>query len=108
MASAAEMTRSGVDAWVCSSEMAARSLYVHLEKAGLKIPKDVGVTGFHCSSIASLGNSVTFTSTEAPSAELGAAALRRLVHRIEGIDNTRRIILLPCSLRLGNTTREAR
>jgi DNA-binding LacI/PurR family transcriptional regulator len=104
---AEELTRSGVDAWVCSSEMIARSLLDHFAKTGLKVPRDVGVTGFHTSQSPG-ASKILLTSTEAPSAELGASALRRLVHRIEGTDTSRRIILLPCALRAGSTTRKPR
>lgn len=107
LARAAELTKTGVDAWVCASEMIARSLLDHLLASGFKVPRDVSITGFHTSQ--SPGTSRhSLTSTEAPSAELGAAALRRLVHRIEGTDSSRRIILLPCSLRKGSTTRKPR
>ncbi len=108
MSRAADMTRKGVDAWVCPSEMTARSLHEYFAKAGLKIPREVGITGFHGTPATGPGASVVLTSTEAPSAELGSAALRRLVHRIEGTDTSRRIILLPCSLRQGMTTRKAK
>ncbi len=108
MSRAADLTRAGVDAWVCSSEVTARSLHDHFAKAGIKIPGAVGITGFHCSQSSGPKPSVVLTSTDAPSAELGAAALRRLAHRIEGTDASRRLILLPCSLRQGTTTRKAR
>ncbi len=100
---AVERSRRGVDAWICSSEMIARSLLRHMEQAGFSIPGDVSITGFHASSIRPQ-TGILLTSTEAPLAELGAAALRRLVHRIEGPDSTRRLILLPCSLRQGGST----
>lgn len=106
MSRAADLSREGVDAWVCSSEMTARSLYEHFLQAGIKVPREVGITGFHASQSRNPGLGITLTSTEAPSAELGSAALRRLVHRIEGTDESRRIILLPCTLRVGQTTRK--
>lgn len=108
LARAAELTRGGVDAWVCSSEMTARSLHEHFLSVGFKIPRNVGITGFHASQSPGAQPSATITSTEAPTAELGSSALRRLVHRIEGTDVSRRIILLPCSLRPGSTTRKVR
>lgn len=105
MSRALDATRKGVDAWVCSSEMTARSLYEHLTRSGIEVPVKVGITGFHGRPpSASLP---LLTSTDAPSAELGAAALRRLVHRIEATDSSRRIILLPCTLRPGVTTRSS-
>lgn len=108
MPRAVEMTREGVDAWVCPSEMIALSLHEHFLQAGLKVPREVGITGFHASQSRGPGTGIPLTSTEAPSAELGAAALRRLVHRIEGTDSSRRIILLPCALRIGQTTRKGK
>lgn len=105
---AADLTRNGVDAWICSSEMTARSLFEYLGATGFKIPQNVAVTGFHASQSPGPQPSTVLTSTEAPTAELGASALRRLVHRIEGTDASRRIILLPCSLRIGNSTRNGK
>jgi LacI family transcriptional regulator len=102
---AVEMTRKGVQAWVCSSRMMALSLGAHLVREGIRIPRDVNLTSFHCSRASGVSLGLVFTSTEAPSAELGAAALRRIVHRIEAPETARRIILLPCSLRKGNSTK---
>ena len=75
---AAELTRGGVDAWVCSSEVLARSLLEHLTSLGHDVPGKVGITGFHGSQAPGSSPALTLTSTEAPSEELGAAALRRL------------------------------
>ncbi len=108
MSRAAELSRDGVDAWVCSSEITARSLYEYFSQAGFNIPNEIGIVGFHSQRPPDRPSSAILTSTVAPSAELGASALRRLVHRIEGTDTYRRIILLPCSLRQGTTTRGKR
>ncbi len=108
MLRAAELTREGVDAWVCPSEMIARSLYHNLYHNGFKVPENVAITGFH--KIAAYGPdlSSTLTSTDISNAEIGSAALRRLVYRIEDPQATRRNILLPCTFRKGTTTREPR
>jgi DNA-binding LacI/PurR family transcriptional regulator len=103
---AAKVVSGGVDAWVAASELTARSLYLHLRSAGQKIPRDVGITSFHSSSNPANSGDYQFTTMDAPSAELGSSALRRLVHRIEGSDTVRRTILLPCSFRQGTTTRK--
>ena len=108
MSRAVALTRAGVDAWVCSSDLVARSLYDHLTQAGFKIPESVGITGFHRALSPGPDPSVVLTSTESPTAELGSSALRRLVHRIEDPGSSRRFILLPCSFREGTTTRKAR
>lgn len=102
---ASKAVSQGVDAWICASEMTARSLYLHLKSTGCKIPKDVGITSFHSSSTLEDAGVFQFTTMDAPSSELGASALRRLVHRIEGTDSVRRTILLPCAFRQGGTTR---
>jgi LacI family transcriptional regulator len=105
---AVQLTAKGVDAWVGASEMTARSLHLSLEKQGFRIPEQVGVTSFHSSSSQSYQGEFQFTTMDAPSTELGASALRRLVHRIEGTDQVRRTILLPCTFRQGATTRSPR
>jgi len=104
----AELTREGVDAWVCPSEMIARSLYHNLFHHGFKIPETVAITGFH--KIAAYGPdfSSTLTTTEISNEEIGSAALSRLVYRIEDAQATRRTILLPCTLHPGTTTRPPR
>lgn len=107
MSRAEQLIKEGLDAWVCPSEMIARSLNDRLLKSGFHIPGDAAVTGFHASQNPAPRPGVLLTSTSAPSAELGSAALRRLVHRIEGTDTARRLILLPCTLRIGNTTKRA-
>lgn len=108
MSRAVELSRKGVDAWVCSSDMIARSLYEHITRAGFKIPQSVGITGFHCALSPGPDPDVVITSTEIPTADLGMSALRRLVHRIEDSDSSRRFILLPCSFQEGTTTRKTR
>lgn len=105
---AAAAVSGGVDAWVSASELTARSLYLHLTHKGIQIPRKVGVTSFHSSSNPGVDSKVLFTTMDAPSAELGASALRRLVHRIAGADTVRRTILLPCAFQQGNTTRKPR
>lgn len=98
--------KAGVDAWVCASEMLASTLLQSLTDAGFDVPGQVGVTGFHAAQSHGNLQRTVLTSTESPSAELGAAALRRLVHRLEGTDLSSRIILLPCKLLPGATTRK--
>ncbi|MDX2082233.1 MAG: LacI family DNA-binding transcriptional regulator [Terrimicrobiaceae bacterium] len=101
-----ELTRNGVDAWIAASHMTAVSLHHHLLSEGFKVPRDVGMASFHSPRPSPASAAPLFTTTEAPSAELGVAALRRLVHRIEGSDTSRRIILLPCTVHAGPTTRK--
>ena len=105
---AKKLTNSGVDAWVGASEATSLSLYFAPKTAGVKIPSAVGITSFDSKLSAGNSSRPNFTSTQAASSELGASALRRIVHRIEGSDTFRRIILLPCSLHVGNTTRDSR
>ncbi len=102
---AAARTESGVEAWVCASEMLASTLLNSLISGGWDVPGKVGVTGFHGSQSHTRYQRRVLTSTESPSTELGAAALRRLVHRLEGTDVASRSILLPCELLVGDTTR---
>lgn len=107
LAKAKKLTETGVDAWVGASEGTSLTLHRALKAVGVKIPASVGITSFDSKPSAGHSSLPDFTGTQAPSSELGASALRRLVHRIEGSDAYRRIILLPCSLHEGSTTRNS-
>lgn len=94
---------SGVTAWVGSSEILAYSLCGALMARGLSIPKDVAVTGYHAQIYSVLGLP-QLTSTKIVSQDLGVAALRRLVTRIDNPKETSRSILLPAQFIPGETT----
>jgi LacI family transcriptional regulator len=99
-----ERVQSGVKAWICSSENLGNSLSREALRRGLTLSQDLFVTGFHSSTQAGHYGLPQLTSTLSSSEELGAAALRRLVTRIENPTESRRTILLPCSFRQGQTT----
>ena len=100
-----ELTRSGVDAWVCPSELIGYSLVSFLMENGVSIPETVAVTGFHATIDAPAGLP-QLTSITVPDEELGAAAGRRLVYRLSHRDETTRAILIPGKFVQGKTTPE--
>lgn len=96
--------RQGVDAWVCSSAGAASSLLRYLISKGAKVPRDV--------SLASLSERYegreqwpSLTYMHVRSEDLGAAALRRLVNRLQTPREICRSVLLPPEFAAGATTR---
>ena len=95
----------GVDAWVCSSSIIGQTLCRYFLDQGLRIPDDVAITGYHQNQPTQSGLPV-LTSTLVADEELGAAALRRLIHRFDYPEESQRSILLPAKLAIGETTRK--
>ncbi len=97
--------KAGVDAWVCSSSASGYSLCRGLLSRGLRIPQDISVAGYH-QSRTQPPDLPAMTSTDVADEELGAAALRRLIHRFNHPDETQRSVLLPARFIQGETTRK--
>ncbi|NLB69932.1 MAG: substrate-binding domain-containing protein [Lentisphaerae bacterium] len=93
-----------VTAFACASETAGWRLCRHFEECGISVPGDVAVTGVHRSTAGSMVNKYDLTTILASYEAIGAAALRRLLFRIQNPAETRRNILFPCTLHLGSTT----
>jgi len=100
---AAERTRQGIQAWVCANDSTALSLCHFFQKRGIKVPSQVQLTGFHRQSHIPNATPV-LTTVRVDSPEVGVAALRRLAHRFRYPKESPRVILLPCSLEMGETT----
>lgn len=99
--------KRGVKAWICPSSATASTLCRFFLDRGLKIPAEVEVAGFHRRAMENSDLPV-LTSTLVSDDELGSAALRRLVHRIQHPKEPRRSILLPAEFFQGATTRESK
>jgi len=93
---------SGVTAMVCSGDLLCYGLMIALINEGLRVPEDISLTGFHIQSPRQ--GLPQLTSVSLPSEALGAAALRRMVRRLESPDETFRTILIPCELVIGSST----
>ena len=101
-----EKSRNGaVDAWVCPSEMTGYSLVDFLLAQGISIPGQIAVTGFH-SQYAIPAGLPRLTSIDVPDEELGAAAGRRLVYRVNHRAESPRSILISGKFIQGGTTPE--
>ena len=95
--------RKGVKAWVCASSGTAETLCRFLLESDMKIPGEVEVAGYH-QRVTRRSDLPALTSTMVADEELGAAALRRLVHRLEHPGESQRSILLPAEFVQGETT----
>lgn len=91
------LTRGGVTAWVCSSDWPGNQLHRGLVAAGLSVPGDVSITGFDDSEPVTLGMP-PLTTTYLPRPEMGKAAIKRLIHRINDPDADVRRILFSCPM----------
>lgn len=97
--------RGGVDAWVCSSALTGHTLCRYLIKAGVRLPEDAALVSYHGGSFPRTTDLPQITTTDVVDEELGAAAVRRLLNRLENPGESRRSILVPARLAVGVTTR---
>lgn len=74
--------KAGVDAWICASEGISWDFVRFLLQSGIRVPEKVGVTGYHRNA-PDPKDLPALTSVEISDEELGATALRMLVHRFE-------------------------
>jgi LacI family transcriptional regulator len=96
--------QSGVDAWVCASMGIGWSLTRSFLERGIRIPEDVAVTGYH-RNMEDPPDLPLLTTTDIMDEELGAAALRQLLHRFEFPRDATRMLLLSAPLLARGTTR---
>lgn len=96
--------RKGVTAWIASSSANGSSLLRLLLDEGFRIPEKVAIASCHQKpkSDPHLPAVSTFRIADE---ELGAAALRRLIHRLQHPGETLRSILIPPEFSQGETTR---
>jgi LacI family transcriptional regulator len=97
--------KDGVDAWLCPSTMTAQSLARFFKKSGVRVPEDVAFVSYHGGSMPRSVDFPFITTTDVVDEELGAAAVRRLVTRLDFPSESRRSILVPARLVVGETTR---
>lgn len=98
-----QLVADGVTAWICASEPAGWQLTACLEAHGIRVPQDVSVAGFHSPDRPESGRPM-LTSVRASYEAIGAAALKRMLFRIQNPAESIRTILFPCELQLGRTT----
>ena len=96
--------KQGVDAWICPSATTSLTLIGFFRSKGLKIPKNVAIA--NSSQLPQNGYPVT--SMHFSNEAIGAAALRRLVNRLQNPRELARSILLPSEFKMGETTRPSR
>lgn len=102
------LTRTeGVTAWMCATEPGGVQLHQYFTDHGLRVPEDVSITGFHRPSDM-WENPPELTSVTVSYEAIGAAALKRLLFRIQNPIETCRTILFPCELYRGASIAEPR
>lgn len=103
---AAIRTNKGVTAWVCAADHQGYDLVHGLQKRGLKVPKDVSVTGFD--GIDRKGKQPVLTTVEIPFREIGATGTERLTARLRKRFHESRHIYISGKLREGATVASPR
>ena len=100
------MRAGEVSAIACVNETAGWRLHRWLTGKGLRVPGDVSITGFHRPVLRDPAQP-DLTSVVASYEGIGAAALRRLLYRVQNPAEASRTILFPCSLCHGKSTGRA-
>jgi DNA-binding LacI/PurR family transcriptional regulator len=85
------------DAFVCSNDRIAGQLMHALIARGIRIPQDIRIAGIDDVNYASL-LPVPLTTVHQPCREIGEAALRAMLERLDRRQMAARDILLDCSL----------
>ena len=94
---------TNLDAWVCSSAATSYTLCRAFLNHGIRMPEDIAVAGYHTGS-STPADLPKLTSTIVADEELGAAAIRRIIHRLENPSESYRSILIPSRFVQGKTT----
>ncbi len=91
------MRNSQVEAFVCANDFEAAKLLHALTTLGVRVPYDVSIVGFNDDAYARL-LTVALTTVRQPCQELGRAAVKMILERIEKPDAPPREIRLACEL----------
>jgi DNA-binding LacI/PurR family transcriptional regulator len=67
----------------CANDLVAVAAIDRLDGAGLAVPGDISVVGYDNTSVAALGR-IGLTTIDQPSREMGRAAVRRAMQRLDG------------------------
>ena len=94
---------ANLDAWICSSAAASYTLCRAFLNHGIRMPEDISVAGYHSNSSVP-ADLPPLSSTVVADEELGAAAVRRIIHRLENPSESHRSILIPSRFVQGYTT----
>lgn len=103
---AAEAVKAGVTAFMCANDHVGYEITRRLIDLGLRVPEDVSLTGFDA--MEPILNCPPLTTVRVPFEEMGAAALMRLLARIQRPSLPALQNLFDCQLVVGQTTAAAR
>jgi len=95
--------KHGVTAWMCAADHQAYDLIIALNERGYRVPADVSVTGFD--GIQRPPGAPLLDTVRIPYHEIGFAASRRLLDKINKRFDAPQEILLECHLQEGETVR---
>lgn len=95
--------KSGVRAWVAADDFLGYRLGEALVQAGLRIPRDVSIAGFHRHDYLHASSVPTLTSTEIDNENIGRLALRQMLQRIDGDKGPPLILRAPANFVAGES-----
>lgn len=87
-----------IDAVFCGSDQIARGAVDALRDRGVRVPDDIAVVGYDNWQVIAAATRPPLTTIDMNLHELGRQAGRRLLEMIDGKDEQRGVVRLPCSL----------
>jgi LacI family transcriptional regulator len=102
----AGMIEDGVTAVVCAADHQAYHLVAALKKRGIRVPKDVSVTGFDGEPPPK--GLPQLTTIRTPFREIGVSSVVSLLRRVKQPSSARRHILVSGQTVIGDTTGKPR
>lgn len=98
----AAVRREGYAAWIIGGHDTAAAVIAAVQRAGLRVPDQVAIAGFHSTGVLADGRRIT--GCPIPAERLGEELLASLTDRWQGRSGGRRL-LISCPLVVGDTTR---
>ncbi len=95
--------KSGVRAWVAADDFLGYRLGEALIRAGLSIPRDVSIAGFHRHAYVHASSVPVLTSTEVDNENIGRLALRQMLQRINGDKGPPLVLRAPAKFAAGES-----
>jgi len=96
-----DQIKDGVTAWMCAADHQAYDLIIALKERGYDVPRDISVTGFD--GILRPVGAPALDTIRIPYYEIGFAASRRLLEKMNKRFDAPQEILLECRLQEGET-----
>ena len=99
---AADLTKSGVSAWICAADHQAYHLLERFQSFGINVPQDCSITGFD--GITPPNGLPQLTTIGIPFRDIGISAVSSLLRKIDHPNTSRRNVQVSGEVIIGQTS----